>query len=204
MCCNSPIQGDDPRDESAKGGSQRFPHIRGDAPMRRTHLHLTDDVPPHTRGCSLGPRADPQPSRGSPTYEGMLPVIPTRQEGPERLPTYEGMLRPLPGSRSGYTRFPHIRGNDPSHRSSPKVTSSGSPTYEGMFRNLSWQWLRNTRFPTYEGMFRRTAGWETHPSRFPNIRGDVPDADVENPCAHKIPPHTRGCSSSGARRLNPQ
>ena len=76
-----------------------FPRTRGDAPPLDRRRRARNRLPPHTRGCTRGSRADIAPIAASPAHAGMHPAAATTPSGPPSFPRTRGDA-PCPDSGS--------------------------------------------------------------------------------------------------------
>ena len=92
-----------------------FPRTRGDVPVDKTILAVTQQFPPHTRGCTAaeayGAHADPV----SPAHAGMYRRQPERRPQPRCFPRTRGDVpRTTVAWKVTFVFPPHTRGCTPS------------------------------------------------------------------------------------------
>ena len=152
--------------------SRRFPHPRGDGPVRFMVCGISRLISPPTWGW-------PAEYPNSATME-------------RDFPTHVGMARGCAAGDEQGVRFPHPRGDGPRPRGPPACNGPISPPTWGWPGLRDGEMLAMCDFPTHVGMARHRGRLRQSLSRFPHPRGDGPARDLTAGNVILISPPTWG------------
>ena len=158
----------------------RFPRTRGDVPTVQAHSSGTVMLPPHARGCTPRPLAQPSVFGASPARAGMYPASSRRWRTPPR--------------------FPRTRGDVPKDALREIDTRELPPHARGCTDRLEVVGLHPAASPARAGMYLVEEAVVGVEQRFPRTRGDVPAIYPRSNSADRLPPHARGCTFRRLRR----
>ena len=157
----------------------RFPRTRGDVPGPLVRGAATEQLPPHTRGCTRAPILVRSDEDASPAHAGM----------------YLGQS----GAGAGWRGFPRTRGDVPVARGGSRDTAGLPPHTRGCTLAEVEPTAAELASPAHAGMYLGGRPVIRRPTRFPRTRGDVPPCWPRATGPRLLPPHTRGCT----RRVGP-